>query len=550
MFVGEIYQEEVFCTDMIPDEQSVCTTNSTNIFQMHNMLDSDGGVSIVMGTPESNHVTEDNNIEDIGENRKKKISRKNDTRQYRQYRKKNRNQGLGYTTNKGKQVLARTSESLSNCRNNCKAKVDDNLRTQLFNLYWSMNDYNRRRAYLSSLITSSNKKVVRKRRDTPEKQKNREKVFHYAIPNDGTNILVCKGCFLKIFGEKKGFLTNICNNSLTSPANTCSPDKRGNAQPKNKRSTYDVKMVKDHLNKLPVYESHYCRQETNKKYLPPYFTLQRAYADYVKTVDKPVSRTLYEKYFKASNLKVKNPKKDTCANCDKFKIKLANNIQIAEKEILLEERNHHQNDAEEAYQTKRNDISSNSNEKCTISFDLQQCLPTPSLESSVAFYKRQLWTYNLTVHNSANSKASCYIWYESIAKRGANEISSCIYHYLNNLSKEVSHIVMYSDCCPGQNKNGINMAMCLYFLEIQNTIKTIDHKFMVPGHSRMECDSDHARIEKARKKYPSTINHPHDWAQLIRFAGKDKFCVLEMDQTKFFDFNTLLKKKYNIKKKK
>lgn len=128
-------------------------------------------------------------------------------------------------------------------------------------------------------------------------------------------------------------------------------------------------------------------------------------------------------------------------------------------------------------------------------------------------------------------------------------ISSCIYHYLINLPKEVSHIVMYSDCCPGQNKNGIIMAMCLYFLEIQNTLKTIEHKFMVPGHSRMECDSDHARIERTRKKYPSPINHPYDWAQLIRFAGKDKFCVLEMDQTKFFDFNTLLKKKYCIKKK-
>jgi len=105
---------------------------------------------------------------------------------------------------------------------------------------------------------------------------------------------------------------------------------------------------------------------------------------------------------------------------------------------------------------------------------------------------------------------------------------------------------MYSDCFPGQNKNSIIMSMCLYFLEIQNTIKTIDHKFMVPGHCRMECDSDHARIEKTRKKYPTPINHQYDWVQLIRFAGKDKFCVLEMDQTKFFDFNTLLKKQYNI----
>jgi len=46
---GKIYQEEVICADMIPDEENV---------QMQNILDSDGGVSIVMGTPESNRVTE------------------------------------------------------------------------------------------------------------------------------------------------------------------------------------------------------------------------------------------------------------------------------------------------------------------------------------------------------------------------------------------------------------------------------------------------------------------------------------------------------------
>jgi len=46
-------------------------------------------------------------------------------------------------------------------------------------------------------------------------------------------------------------------------------------------------------------------------------------------------------------------------------------------------------------------------------------------------------------------------------------------------------------------------------LEI-DCITVINHKFMVPGRSRMECDSDHARIEKARKRYPPSINHPYD----------------------------------------
>jgi len=145
-------------------------------------------------------------------------------------------------------------------------------------------------------------------------------------------------------------------------------------------------------------------------------------------------------------------------------------------------------------------------------------------------------------------KAVCYIWNETVAKRGANDISSSLFHYLKSFPSNISHVTMYSDCCPGQNKNSIIMAMCIYFLEHQENIKTIDHKFMVSGHSRMECDSDHARIEKARKRYPFPINHPHDWAKLISWAGKDKFTVIEMKQNNYFDFNSLLKSKYQIKK--
>lgn len=32
------------------------------------------------------------------------------------------------------------------------------------------------------------------------------------------------------------------------------------------------------------------------------------------------------------------------------------------------------------------------------------------------------------------------------------------------------------------------------------SVTIIDHKFMISDHSRMECDSDHALIKKAKKK--------------------------------------------------
>jgi hypothetical protein len=345
-----------------------------------------------------------------------------------------------------------------------------------------MGSFNRRTAYISKLITCTPKISSRKRRDTPEKQKPREKTYQYYVPKNGELLCVCKGCFMKIFGENTMFLRNICTNMLSSPAQRCSPDKRGRASPGNKCSQDDIKLLINHINKLPCYKSYYCRKETSKKYLPSHFTLQRAYDEYKISVEKPVSRTLYEKYFKNAGLKVKNPKKDTCAQYDKYKIQLIDNIISSEQKTkIIEDKIQHQDEAEQTYESKRNDIANMSNNHCVLSFDLQQCLLTPSLERFVAFYKRQFWTYNLTVHNCASTTAICYIWYETLAKRVANDIGSCVYNYLSNLSKNITHVTMYSDCCPGQNINSILMAMCLFFLDQQETIQIIDYNSQVYG---------------------------------------------------------------------
>lgn len=68
------------------------------------------------------------------------------------------------------------------------------------------------------------------------------------------------------------------------------------------------------------------------------------------------------------------------------------------------------------------------------------------------------------------------------------------------------------------------------------------HKFLIPGHTHLECDVDHAVIERAKKRCKFAINHPRDWYQLVRTAGnKNTFEVQVMNMESFYDFAELLK---------
>ncbi|CAH1112278.1 unnamed protein product [Psylliodes chrysocephalus] len=210
-------------------------------------------------------------------------------------------------------------------------------------------------------------------------------------------------------------------------------DGRGKSAPPNKRTLQDIESVRQHILSVPTYESHYTRRDSTKKYLPPYVTLTDLYNEYKQKYPvKPVSRFVYECVFHQLNISIKRPHKDTCEKC--YKLSMQINLDPTNTTLKDELAQHHKlaDLAYLSYLSKKKDktVTKDDPERKTITFDLQQCLPTPVVQSSLAFYKRQLWTFNLTIHDSDTSQATCFVWHEAITKRGSDDIGSCLYKYL------------------------------------------------------------------------------------------------------------------------
>lgn len=246
-------------------------------------------------------------------------------------------------------------------------------------------------------------------------------------------------------------------------------------------------------------------------------------------------------------LKFKRPKVDTCNKCDVLKAKIDFEKDEITKTQLVASKTTHLNDAEAGYKSKDNDKNLAKENRCIklYTFDLQQCLPTPNLHTSVSFYKRQLWTYNLTVHNCVTNEPICYMWHEALGNRGANDIASCVFQHLNSEPDNISHVIFYSDCCVGQNRNSFVATMMSILVANSTHINIVDHKFLTPGHTHMECDVDHSVIERKKRKTNIKIHHPRDWYQFVRAAGnKNQFKVVEMTQEHFYNFSSLVKTKF------
>lgn len=268
------------------------------------------------------------------------------------------------------------------------------------------------------------------------------------------------------------------------------------------------------------------------------------------------SLSKYKKFFYRNfNLGFGNPHSDTCFICKEFSVNIKK-IKILEKKNELRTKYRlHKMRAKAFFQY----LNKHKENTIKICFDCQQNQPLPKLSVGEVFYSRQVWLYNLGIVRHQPEKqrredVQFYVWLESQAGRGCNEISSGLSHYLLQLEKKLVdegrhdlNLELFSDSCIAQNKNSILMTVLANFLEKSVVFKEIKHFFPIRGHSFMPADRVFGRVEKDYRRREEIIV-PTEYYNILNKHGNVN--ILGQDW-KIFDFKMnsqkILRKKFPFK---
>lgn len=163
----------------------------------------------------------------------------------------------------------------------------------------------------------------------------------------------------------------------------------------------------------------------------------------------------YWSVFKSKfNISFGLPRSDTCSICDQLMLQInaAKDLQIKQK--LITEKTLHLAKADKFYEIKRNyKLRAKQGELTCLSFDYMQNLPLPHLRTGDVFFASQLWYYVFGVHDLGTSEATMFVYDETVGRKGQNDVTSLLLNYLNIQGVQKDTSVLFSDGCPGQNKN-------------------------------------------------------------------------------------------------
>jgi hypothetical protein len=349
-----------------------------------------------------------------------------------------------------------------------------------------MDTKNDQDSHLAGLITL--KHISRRRsRGTPEEgQKPHAASYLFKLRNQGHEIMVCKTAFINLHGITSARLRRIQISLVMTGASP--KDLRGRHKNRpTEYSTEPLNLIEMHINSFQPRQSHYTRRKNPERmYLSESLTIKDMHRMFVAEYCLNIPYNVYWHIFRTKfNIKFGYPRSDTCAECDSLLHKLnAKDITDEEKDRLLTQKELHLRKSEAFRAIKKNyKAKAQAGEVLCFTFDFMQNLPLPHIPTNPVFFSRQLWYYIFGIHDLATNEAAMYTYHEGQAKKGANEVTFMLLHYLNNRALPSRNLVLFSDGCPGQNKNYVMLHFLYMLVHCLKIFDTVNYIFPMRGHS-------------------------------------------------------------------
>ncbi|CAG9759837.1 unnamed protein product [Ceutorhynchus assimilis] len=234
--------------------------------------------------------------------------------------------GKEYVSVGKKVVSAERIKTVKDCKLKCMYKcqqlITEEERNHIFEHYYTLNEHGKR---LFLLATSKQFSAERRRKNKNADNSRRKQTFTYHFQLGSQNIQVCKMFYLGTLAISQTPVytahskKDICSNIPKTPTQ--------GKHIKYKISENDVNFVKMHIDFFPTLESHYCRANTQRKYLDPSLNIKKMYSLYIKLCTASNKTAVKESFYRnifcsEFNLHFHVPKKDRCDLCEEMKMKL------------------------------------------------------------------------------------------------------------------------------------------------------------------------------------------------------------------------------------
>lgn len=387
--------------------------------------------------------------------------------------------------------------------------VGEDHRRNVFRYFWSLPSWDAKKAYIKGLVRLRSNSIRRRSTSTNIKKKHQYDCY---IPSDNDQrVRVCKDFFLGTFNLNK----NIFESWLKVH------DKKVLRKNTTSEKSDSVRKWLDTIPKIP---SHYCRSNTKRIYVEDQFksktNMQKIYAEWCKNNDEvPAMRKKFCTVLDEEKISIFKPRKDQCDVCVGY-----TEGNFNEEEYLL-----HKTKKDEARAAKQLAVNNVSPEVMVVTMDMQSVLLCPKLLVSEQYYKSKLAVHNFTFYIKNTKDAHLYIWHKGEGWVTANNITSCIIHFLKEHCLTFKKVVLISDGCLYQNKNKI-LSSALANLNSATGLE-IEQLILEKGHTMMEVDSVHSTLERA---FNPPIYTPMDYVSRMRQARTSQPYIVNYLEFSFF----------------